>query len=50
MLSKKKIRDQIQELLDESRKAYQAGNIKLYMQHVDDAYFLSLELKALKGF
>ena len=50
MASKKKLRDAIQKLLNKSRKAYQAGNIKLYLQYAEDAHFLAQELEELKGF
>jgi len=47
---KKKLRKQIQILLDKSNQALQAGNIKLYLMYAEDAHFLSQELEDLKGF
>lgn len=49
MPSKKELRKEIQILLDKSKAAYQAGNIKLYLQYANDAHFLAQELEELKG-
>ena len=50
MLSKKKIRKAIQEALNKSKRAYLAGDTKMYIQHAEDARFLAQELEELKGF
>lgn len=48
--SKQKLRKAIQQLLNKSKRAEQHGNFSLAHQYADDAYFLSKELEALKGF
>lgn len=48
--SKQKLRKTIQQLLNKAKNAERNGNYSLAHQYSDDAYFLSKELDALKGF
>ena len=48
--SKQKLRKSIQLLLNKAKKAEKVGDYSLAHQYSDDAYFLSKELEALKGF
>ena len=50
MPSKNKLRKAIQEALNKARRAEQAGNTVLSIQHAEDAHFLSGILEELKGF
>jgi len=48
--SKQKLRKIIQQLLNKSKTAEKIGDYSTARQYSDDAYFLSKELEALKGF